>query len=55
MRAEVCRHLTYLGVKLDETSNRRAGERSISAADSRIAVAVVPTHEELMIARETVR
>jgi len=56
LRAEGCRHLTYLGVKLDEKANREGtGERLISAGDSRIAVAVVPTHEELMIARETVR
>jgi acetate kinase len=56
LRTEVCRHLTYLGVKLDEAANREGtGERLISTADSRIAVAVVPTHEELMIARETVK
>jgi acetate kinase len=56
LRAEVCRHLTYLGVKLDDAENRDGqGERLISAPDSRVAVAVVPTHEELMIARETVR
>jgi acetate kinase len=56
LRAEVCRHLTYLGVKLDAAANRDGqGERLISAADSRVAVAVVPTCEELMIARETVK
>jgi acetate kinase len=56
LRAEVCRHLTYLGVKLDEAANRDGqGERLISTEDSKVAVAVVPTHEELMIARETVR
>ncbi len=56
LRAEVCRHLTYLGVKIDERANEfGSDERLISTEDSRVAVAVVPTHEELMIARETVR
>ncbi len=56
LRAEVCSHLGYLGVDLDVEANRSAGgERLISLPGSKVAVAVVPTNEELMIAREAVR
>lgn len=56
LRAEVCRHLTYLGLELDEQANTEGtGERLISSPASKVAVAVVPTNEELMIARETVK
>ncbi len=56
LRAEVCRHLTYLGLALDHEANvEGTGERLISTPDSKVAVAVVPTNEELMIARETVK
>ncbi len=56
LRAEVCRHLTYLGLELDEQANTEgSGERLISSSASKVAVAVVPTNEELMIARETVK
>jgi acetate kinase len=56
LRAEVCRHLSYLGLELDKEANMSGtGERLISIPASRVAVTVVPTNEELMIARETVR
>ena len=56
VRARVCSKLTFLGVKLDEESNLHGkGERIISTPDSKVVVTVVPTNEELMIARETVR
>ena len=56
LRAEVCRHLGYLGLELDHKANTvGTGERLISTTNSKVAVAVVPTNEELMIARETVR
>ena len=56
VRAKVCSKLTFLGVKLDPELNERGkGERIISTPDSRVVVTVVPTNEELMIARETVR
>ena len=56
LRAEVCRHLTYLGLELDQEANTAGtGERLISTPMSKVAVAVVPTNEELMIARETVK
>jgi len=56
VRAKVCSKLTFLGVKLDPEANEFGkGERIISTPDSRVVVTVVPTNEELMIARETVR
>ena len=56
LRAEVCGHLSYLGLELDHEANTAGtGERLISTRSSKVAVAVVPTNEELMIARETVR
>lgn len=54
MRKDVCSSLTYLGVKLDEEKNNvRGEERIISAYDSKVQVLLVPTNEELAIARET--
>lgn len=57
LRKTVCDRLSFLGVKLDDEANeRRTGDdRIISAADSRIEVWVIPTNEELMIARDTFR
>jgi acetate kinase len=56
VRDKVCSKLTFLGVKLDPESNEHGtGERIISMPDSRVVVTVVPTNEELMIARETIR
>lgn len=56
-RAAVCERLAGLGVKLDPSVNDglRGKEATISAPDSKIRVMVVPTDEELMIARDTVR
>lgn len=54
LRKNVCDSLTYLGVKLDdEKNNVRGEERIISADDSKVKVLLVPTNEELAIARET--
>ena len=54
MRKDVCSSLTYLGVKLDEEKNNvRGEERIISADDSKVQGLLVPTNEELAIARET--
>lgn len=58
VRALTTAHLKVLGVQLDETKNAshgRADGGCISSAGSRIPCLVVPTNEELMIARETVR
>ena len=46
--------LEFLGVKIDKEANNIKGEeRIISAPDSKIKVMIVPTNEELMIARDT--
>ncbi|MFD0680301.1 MULTISPECIES: acetate/propionate family kinase [unclassified Paenibacillus] len=57
LREAVCRNLTFLGLKLDEEANvqRSDEERIISTGDSRIQVMVIPTNEELVIARDTHR
>jgi acetate kinase len=53
-RASVIERLTLLGIKLDaEANNARGKEVVISTADSPIKVLVVPTNEELVIARDT--
>ncbi|WP_297576972.1 acetate/propionate family kinase [uncultured Deefgea sp.] len=53
-RKAVCHQLRWLGVDLDEAANavRSSEPRRISLADSKIAVYVIPTNEELMIARQ---
>jgi len=55
LRADVCAPLGFMGVKLDEKLNAvtRSTETVISSPDSKVAVVVVPTDEELMIARDT--
>lgn len=55
MRAKVLHGLEYLGVKLDEDANRKAHGVmcKISTADSAVDVYVIPTNEELVIARDT--
>ena len=46
--------MSCLGVKIDLDANNIVGEvKKISSDDSKIAVYVIPTNEELMIARET--
>ena len=52
LRERVCEKLGLLGVKLDEEKNAQ-NERVISAADSAVRVLVIPTNEELGIARRT--
>ena len=53
VRAKVAEQSAWLGVRIDAAANARDAAR-IDTADSRVAVAVVPTNEELMIARYTV-
>ena len=55
-REAICKQLEFLGVKLDEEKNQvRGKEAEISSSDSKVKVYVVPTNEELMIARETLK
>ena len=54
MRARICEGLEFLGVKLDpEKNNTRGKEAIISADDSKVTVWVIPTNEELVIAKDT--
>ena len=56
IRRGICEKLEFMGVKIDvEANNVRGEEKEISAQDSKIKVYVVPTNEELMIAKETQR
>ena len=53
-RSAVCEKLAFMGVKIDEEKNKIRGEEvEISTPDSTIKVYVLPTNEELMIARDT--
>ena len=53
-REAICNYLNYLGVEIDkEKNNSRGKEVEISNQNSKVKVFVVPTNEELMIARET--
>lgn len=55
LREEVCKKLTYLGVEIDVEKNKnlRGKEAIISTPESKVAVCVIPTDEELMIASDT--
>ena len=56
IRKGICEKLEFMGVKIDvEANNIRGEEKEITTSDSKIKAYVVPTNEELMIARETAR
>ena len=53
-RLEACSGLEFLGVKIDAEANKVRGEEAIiSTPDSKVTVCVIPTDEELMIAKDT--
>jgi acetate kinase len=53
-REACCAELEFLGVKIDKEKNNVAGKAvDVSAADSKVKILVIPTNEELMIARDT--
>lgn len=53
-RAEICEYFTYLGCKVDTEANSKRGEEIvISTPDSKVKLIVIPTNEELVIARDT--
>ncbi|MBQ2938150.1 MAG: acetate kinase [Clostridia bacterium] len=55
-RKAICEQLEFFGIKIDDEKNQVRGEEAeISAEDSEVKVYVVPTNEELMIARETLK
>lgn len=54
-RADICKNLEFMGLKVSEERNKvRGKEAFINTDDSQVKVMVVPTDEELMIARDTV-
>ena len=56
IRKGICEKLAFMGVEIDENANNMRGEeKEISKPTSKIKVYVVPTNEELMIAKETQR
>lgn len=56
VRWDVCEHLEYLGIKIDPEKNKYRGKQmDISIDWARVRVLVIPTNEELMIAKDTER
>lgn len=56
IRQQVCEHFSYLGMAIDDEKNTSCrGEKEISSPGSLVKVLVIPTDEELMIAREAVK
>ena len=56
LREDVCKNFEWMGIKIDKEVNDRTRDAAIiSAADSPAKVALIPTDEELMIARDTMR
>ena len=54
VRGKICEYLGYLGITIDAEQNSKRGEDIIiSTPDSKVTVCVIPTNEELMIARDT--
>ena len=55
MRASICENMEFLGMELDKEANKvRGKERVISTENSRVKILLIPTNEELVIARDTV-
>ena len=56
IRKKICEDLEWMGVKIDLEKNKIKGEQiKISAEDSKVLVYVIPTDEEMVIARDTKR
>lgn len=56
IREKICEGLDYLGIKLDVEKNKvRGKEVDVAAEDSKVRIFVIPTNEELVIARDTFR
>lgn len=56
IRADIASNMEFLGMKLDKEANDvRGKETVISTADSKVKMLLIPTNEELMIARDTLR
>ncbi len=56
IRKAICEQLEFMGIEIDEEANNiRSEEKLISKPNSKVKIYVIPTNEELMIAKETVR
>lgn len=56
VRSAICEDMDYLGIKMDPEKNRvRGKEVDVSTDDSRVRIFIIPTNEELVIARDTLR
>jgi acetate kinase len=57
IREKICQNMDYLGIKIDKERNDSAigKEAIISPDDSKVTVAVIPTNEELIVARESLK
>ena len=56
IRRKICENMDYLGIILDTDKNRvRRKEKAIHADNSHVKILIIPTDEELVIARDTVR
>ena len=56
IRKSICEQLAFMGVNIDVNANDMRGEEKlISTVDSKVKVYVIPTNEELVIAKETER
>lgn len=56
MRADICKDMDFLGINIDEEKNNVRGKDAvISKDDSKVKVLLIPTNEELMIARDTLK
>ena len=53
LREQVINGLEFMGAKIDPEKNKTRSEAVISAADSKVKICVIPTNEEIMIARDT--
>ncbi len=55
-RKAICEQLEFFGVKIDDEKNKIRGEEAeLSTSDSKVKIYTIPTNEELMIARETLK
>ena len=56
IRKGICEKLAFMGVEIDvDANNMRGEEKIISKPNSKVKIYVIPTNEELMIAKETMR
>lgn len=55
IRRDILKAVKVLGVELDEVENEKRGERMITTSNSKVKAFIIPTNEEVMIAREVVR